>query len=73
MDCNLRSLYLCVNDMERALKFYENFFERSAVIVDDIYSIFEINGFRLGLFAYQKMKETFAGSWSPTVIWLLLS
>ena len=58
MNCNLRSLYLCVNDMKRALKFYENFFERSAVIVDDIYSIFEINGFRLGLFAYQKMKET---------------
>lgn len=57
MECTLRSLYLCVNDMQRALEFYENFLERPALIQDEIYSVFDIDGFRLGLFAYQKMGE----------------
>lgn len=57
MDCNIRSLYLCVKDMERAIHFYEGFFEKKVTVKDNIYSVFDINGFRLGLFAYEKMKE----------------
>lgn len=57
MECTINSLYLCVKDMDRAIKFYENFFEQKVFINDPIYSIFNINGFRLGLFAYQKMNE----------------
>ena len=26
---NIGSLYLCVEDMERAIRFYENFFEQT--------------------------------------------
>lgn len=58
MKCTLQSLYLCVKDMERAVSFYENFFERTALVHDDVYGIIDIDGFRLGLFAYEKMKET---------------
>lgn len=54
---NIGSLYLCVEDMERAIRFYENFFEQTVTERDDIYSVFDINGFRLGLFAYRKMNE----------------
>ena len=28
MFCKIDSLYICVNDMERAIKFYEEFFEQ---------------------------------------------
>lgn len=55
--CTINSLYLCVEDMERAINFYENFFEKNVTEKDDIYSVFDINGFRLGLFAYKKMDE----------------
>lgn len=55
MKYNLRSLYLCVDEMERALNFYEDFFEMPPLIKDDIYSVFAIGGFRLGLFAYKMM------------------
>lgn len=58
VNCSIHSLYLCVLDMERAIAFYENFFEMSVTIRDDIYSIFDINGFRLGLFAFEKMHES---------------
>ncbi len=57
MKCYINSLYLCVNDMNRAIKFYEDFFEKCVTEKDDIYSIFDIEGFRLGLFAYEKMNE----------------
>lgn len=29
INCNIHSLYLCVFDMERAIAFYEDFFEKS--------------------------------------------
>lgn len=58
MNCSIRSLYLCAKDMERAIRFYEEFFEQAAAVRDEIYSVFEIGGFRLGLFAYEKMGET---------------
>jgi predicted enzyme related to lactoylglutathione lyase len=55
MNYNIKSLYLCVTDMERAILFYESFFEQKVTVKDNIYSIFDINGFRLGLFAFEKM------------------
>lgn len=57
MNCNLKSLYLCVTNMDRAIEFYERFFESPVFIRDEIYSVFDINGFRLGLFAFEKMNE----------------
>ena len=36
---------------------YEDFFEQPVMLRDRIYSIFNINGFRLGLFAYEEVKE----------------
>ena len=32
MKCSIRSLYLCVKDMERAIRFYEDFFEQKVVV-----------------------------------------
>lgn len=57
MNCSLNSLYLCVDDMNRAIEFYETLLEQKVKERDAVYSVFCINGFRLGLFAYQKMKE----------------
>lgn len=57
MECSIRSLYLCVQDMERAISFYEDFFEQPATVRNAVYSVFDIHGFRLGLFAYEKTKE----------------
>lgn len=69
MKCNIGSLYLCVKDMERAIKFYENFFEKEVTEKDDIYSVFDINGFRMGLFAFEKMKEehTYGSNCLPSI------
>lgn len=69
MKCQLNSLYLCVRDMDRAVKFYEEFFEMEAAQLDEIYSVFEINGFRLGLFAFEKMNEehSFGSNCLPSV------
>ena len=65
----LNSLYMCVNNMERAIKFYTDFFEVSPIKNDSIYSVFDINGFRFGLFAYKKMKEahTFGSNCLPSI------
>ncbi|BBF45490.1 lactoylglutathione lyase family protein, diverged [Lachnospiraceae bacterium KM106-2] len=57
MDCHIRSMYLCVKDMERAICFYEELFEKRVLVRDEVYSVFDLDGFRLGLFAYEKMKE----------------
>lgn len=57
MKCNINSLYICVQDMNRAITFYENFFEQKVTVRDDVYSVFDICGFRFGLFAYKNMKE----------------
>lgn len=69
MNCNIKSLYICVNDMNRAIEFYEKLLERPAAVRDEIYSVFDINGFRLGLFAYKKMNEphTFGNSCLPSL------
>jgi predicted enzyme related to lactoylglutathione lyase len=57
MDWTIRSLYLCVKDMDRAIQFYEELFEQPVMTKDRVYSIFDINGFRLGLFAYEEVQE----------------
>lgn len=57
MKWTIRSLYLCVKNMDRAIQFYEDFFEQPVMLRDRVYSIFNINGFRLGLFAYEEVKE----------------
>ena len=46
----INSLYICVSDMERATNFYTDFFEKSSIKNDSIYSIFDVDGFRFGLF-----------------------
>ena len=57
LKCKIASLYICVNDMERAIHFYEDFFDMPVTEYDETYSVFDIAGFRFGLFAYQNMKE----------------
>lgn len=53
----LKSLYICVKDMKRAIEFYENLLGQKVTEKNDIYSVFDINGFRYGLFANEKMNE----------------
>ncbi|AJH00956.1 glyoxalase [Clostridium beijerinckii] len=69
MNCSIKSLYLCVKDMNRAIDFYENLFEQAVTVRDEIYSVFDINGFRLGLFAYEKVNEkhVFGNSCLPSI------
>lgn len=57
MSYRISSLYLCVKDMDRAISFYESLLEQLVTERDEIYSVFDINGFRLGLFANEKMNE----------------
>lgn len=57
MNCQIKSLYLCVKNMKRAIKFYELFFEQEVTKKDEIYSVFDINGFRIGLFDFKKQNE----------------
>jgi predicted enzyme related to lactoylglutathione lyase len=69
MNCDIKSLYICVSDMERAISFYEEFFGQKAAVKDKIYSVFDINGFRFGLFAFAAVKEshTFGNNCLPSV------
>lgn len=57
MLCHIRSLYLCVTDMERAICFYEELLEQHVTVRDPLYSVFDVEGFRLGLFAFEKAGE----------------
>ena len=69
MNMHIHSLYLCVTNMNRAINFYQNFFEEPVTGKDDIYSVFDVNGFRLGLFAFEKMKEshTYGSNCLPSI------
>lgn len=69
LNCHIKSLYLCVKDMERAIQFYENFFEKEVTVRDEIYSVFDIDGFRLGLFANEKKNEmhSFGSNCLPSI------
>ncbi len=57
MQFNICSLYICVKDMDRAIHFYEKLLEQEVMERDEIYSVFDISGFRFGLFAFEKMNE----------------
>ncbi len=54
----INSLYVCVKDIQRAIEFYEKLFGQKITEKDEIYSVFDIHGFRFGLFANHKMNET---------------
>lgn len=55
--------------MERAISFYEWLFEQKVTVKDGIYSMFDISGFRFGLFAYEKKGElhTYGNSCLPSI------
>lgn len=53
----LNSLYICVKDMDRAVNFYEQFLEQKVEEKDDIFSVFNVNGFRFCLFNNSKVNE----------------
>jgi len=55
--------------MHRAIDFYETFFDQSVTESDELYSVFDIHGFRLGLFAYDKAGErhTFGTNCLPSI------
>ncbi len=57
MFCRIDSLYICVEDMNRAVMFYENFFGQEVSKKGEVCSCFEIDGFRFNLFAYKVMNE----------------
>ena len=54
---NISSMYICVRDMDRAIDFYEDLLDQTVTEKDDVYSVFDINGLRLGLFAFEKKGE----------------
>ncbi len=53
----LNSLYICVKNMKRAIKFYETFLGQRVTINDEIFSIFDLDGFRFCLFNHNKVSE----------------
>lgn len=57
MKIRINSLYVCVKDMERAVSFYERLLNQMVTERDDVYSVFDIDGFRFGLFANEKVNE----------------
>ena len=57
MEIAIRSCYVCVTDMARAIRFYEALLERPVKERDETYSVFEAGGFRLGLFAFRLAGE----------------
>ena len=54
---SINSLYICVKDMQRAVDFYEHLLGQKVTERNEIYSIFDVGGFRYGLFANEKMNE----------------
>lgn len=69
MECKLGSLYLCVTAMDRAAAFYGSLLGRPAARRDEVYSVFDIGGFRMGLFAFEKKGEphTFGSNCLPSI------
>ena len=57
LELTINSLYICVKDMNRAINFYEQFLEQKVDKKDDIFSIFNVNGFRFCLFNNSKVNE----------------
>ena len=57
MNCKIDSLYIIVDDLERAIAFYEDFFEQKILNKSELGGYFDIDGFRFHLFAYKKVSE----------------
>ncbi|MDD3647532.1 MAG: VOC family protein [Candidatus Dojkabacteria bacterium] len=57
MKFKIDSAYLCVQNMDRAISFYEKLFLKKCSKKDRLYSVMEIGGFRIGLFANNRVKE----------------
>lgn len=57
MFCKVDSLYIIVDDMERAISFYEDFFEQKVSEKGEVGSCFNVDGFRFNLFAYKMVNE----------------
>lgn len=55
--------------MKRAIDFYTDFFERKPVKTDPVYSVFAVESFRFGLFAYDEVNEnhTFGSNCLPSI------
>lgn len=53
----LNSAYICVQDMDRAIDFYEKFLEQDVDVRDSVFSKFNLNGFNLCLFNPERVKE----------------
>jgi predicted enzyme related to lactoylglutathione lyase len=45
MNIRIKSLYVCVKDMHRAIRFYEQFLEQPVTQEDSVASLFVIGGF----------------------------
>ncbi|MBU0976004.1 VOC family protein [Patescibacteria group bacterium] len=58
MKFKIDSAYLCVKNMDRAVKFYESLFLRKCLKKDEIYSVMKFGDFRIGLFANNRVKES---------------
>jgi Predicted enzyme related to lactoylglutathione lyase len=58
MKLKLNSLYICVKDMKRAIAFYEAFLGQKADTADEVFSVFDIGGFRYCLFQPDRVNET---------------
>jgi predicted enzyme related to lactoylglutathione lyase len=54
---HVKSLYVCVKDMNRAIAFYEKLLGQNVTERSDLYSVFDIDGFRYGLFNHQLVNE----------------
>ena len=69
MKCCIDSLYICVEDMERAVRFYEDFFEMKVSERGGTVSCFEIAAFRFNLFACNAVgeKHTFGSNCLPSI------
>lgn len=57
LQMKINSAYICVKNMERAVKFYEKLFNQPVSKKDETFSCFDIHGFRLFLFNNQKVNE----------------
>lgn len=47
----LNSMYVSVEDMERAIEFYKKFFEREPANINKRFTNFDLDGFSFGLYA----------------------
>lgn len=57
LEFNLKSIYICVKNMDRAVEFYYKLLGINPETYDQLFSIFNINGFRFCLFNNEKVNE----------------